>query len=54
MKDLCIKAKEILMEEANVQYVDSPVTVSAIGSLSLLPGTYQYPGDGPLLRADMR
>ena len=28
VKDLCLKAKEILMEEGNVQYVDSPVTVS--------------------------
>ncbi|KAK1921227.1 Metallo-dependent phosphatase-like protein [Papiliotrema laurentii] len=27
VKDLCIKAKEILMEEGNVQYVDSPVTI---------------------------
>lgn len=28
VKDVCVKAKEILMEEGNVQYVDSPVTVS--------------------------
>jgi hypothetical protein len=28
VKDLCTKAKEILMEEGNVLYVDSPVTVS--------------------------
>ena len=27
MKQLCIKAREILIEEANVQVVDSPVTV---------------------------
>lgn len=27
MKILCIKAREILIEEANVQVVDSPVTV---------------------------
>jgi hypothetical protein len=27
VKDLCMKAREILMEEGNVQYVDSPVTV---------------------------
>ena len=27
VKELCLKAKEILMEEGNVQYVDSPVTV---------------------------
>ena len=28
VKRLCIKAREILIEEANVQIVDSPVTVS--------------------------
>lgn len=28
VKDLCLKAREILIEEGNVQYVDSPVTVS--------------------------
>ena len=28
MKRLCLKAREILIEEANVQVVDSPVTVS--------------------------
>lgn len=28
VKRLCIKAREILIEEANVQVVDSPVTVS--------------------------
>lgn len=33
VKDLCSKAKEILIEEGNVQYVDSPVTVSAQGSI---------------------
>jgi uncharacterized membrane protein len=27
VKDLCSKAREILMEESNVQKVDSPVTV---------------------------
>lgn len=27
VKELCLKAREILVEEANVQYVDSPVTV---------------------------
>lgn len=27
VKELCLKAKEILIEEANVQYVDTPVTV---------------------------
>lgn len=30
VKELCTKAKEILMEEGNVQYVDSPVTVSCL------------------------
>lgn len=29
VKELCLKAREILVEEANVQYVDSPVTVCA-------------------------
>ena len=28
VKTLCIKAREILIEEANVQVVDAPVTVS--------------------------
>lgn len=27
VKDLCLKAREILIEEGNVQYVDSPVTI---------------------------
>jgi hypothetical protein len=27
VKRLCIKAREILIEEANVQVIDSPVTV---------------------------
>ncbi|TIB42686.1 hypothetical protein E3P86_00254 [Wallemia ichthyophaga] len=27
VKELCLKAREILVEEANVQYVDSPVTI---------------------------
>lgn len=27
VKDLCVKAREILVEEANVQWIDSPVTV---------------------------
>jgi serine/threonine-protein phosphatase 4 catalytic subunit len=30
VKELCEKAKEILIEEANVQRVDSPVTVHII------------------------
>lgn len=28
IKALCTRAKEILLEESNVQYVESPVTVS--------------------------
>jgi len=28
VKSLCAKAREILVEESNVQRVDSPVTVS--------------------------
>ena len=28
VKDLCDKAREILLEESNVQRVDAPVTVS--------------------------
>ncbi|SCV72751.1 BQ2448_4288 [Microbotryum intermedium] len=27
VKDLCLKAREILVEEANVQWIDSPVTI---------------------------
>ena len=30
VKALCAKAREILVEEGNVQRVDSPVTVSSI------------------------
>jgi len=30
VKALCSKAREILIEESNVQRVDSPVTVSSI------------------------
>lgn len=30
VKELCLKAREILIEEANVQWVDSPVTVSPV------------------------
>lgn len=29
VKNLCVKAREILIEEGNVQRVDSPVTVSS-------------------------
>lgn len=34
VKALCAKAREILVEESNVQRVDSPVTVSAASLLS--------------------
>lgn len=27
VKELCLKAREILVEEANIQWIDSPVTV---------------------------
>lgn len=30
VKQLCLKAREILIEEGNVQHVDSPVTVHHI------------------------
>jgi hypothetical protein len=33
VKELCVKAKEILIEEGNVQYVDSPVTVGLRGRI---------------------
>ena len=41
VKEICLKAKEILMEEGNVQYVDSPVTVSG-------PRLQDCLGDGEL------
>jgi serine/threonine-protein phosphatase 4 catalytic subunit len=41
VKEICLKAKEILMEEVNVQYVDSPVTVSG-------PRLHDCLGDGEL------
>lgn len=36
VKALCAKAREILVEEGNVQRIDSPVTVSIINLLSRL------------------
>lgn len=33
VKALCAKAREILIEESNVQRIDSPVTVSIIVNL---------------------
>jgi serine/threonine-protein phosphatase 4 catalytic subunit len=33
VKALCSKAREILVEESNVQRVDSPVTVSSVFQL---------------------
>jgi hypothetical protein len=34
VKALCAKAREILVEESNVQRVDSPVTVRQISSIN--------------------
>ena len=36
VKTLCQRAKEILIEESNVQNVESPVTVSLLSSLATL------------------
>lgn len=49
VKRLCIKAREILIEEANVQVVDSPVTVrrcafEVIYSFSVDGRCYRYAG----------
>ena len=38
VKSLCDKAREILMEEANVQRVDAPVTVRSCFSFFPRPG----------------
>lgn len=35
VKELCLKAREILVEESNVQRVDAPVTVRFFSSFSL-------------------
>mgnify|MGYP001554710334 CR=1 FL=1 len=35
MKALCAKAREILIEESNVQRVDSPVTVSSVHPIKI-------------------
>lgn len=35
VKALCAKAREILLEEGNVQRIDSPVTVSIFDSISI-------------------
>ena len=37
VKSLCAKAREILVEESNVQRVDSPVTVSTFSGLFMVP-----------------
>lgn len=49
VKALCAKAREILVEESNVQHVDSPVTVRFIQSfitiyerLLLFTGLWRY------------
>jgi len=36
VRDLCNKAKEILIEEANVQHLYSPITVSILPMTDLL------------------
>ena len=40
VKALCSKAREILVEESNVQRVDSPVTVSIIVTSVINAGKY--------------
>ena len=40
MKRLCLKAREILLEEGNVQIVDAPVTVSSFTLSALLPSSF--------------
>ncbi len=36
VKALCAKAREILIEESNVQRVDAPVTVNYLSNCSLI------------------
>lgn len=55
VKRLCLKAREILLEEGNVQVVDAPVTVS---SFSALPSSFlishldMWRHSRPILRYD--
>ena len=43
VKILCAKAREILVEESNVQRVDSPVTVSTTPSLPKFCSKLSFP-----------
>lgn len=36
VRQLCLKAKEIIIEESNVQHVDSPVTVRPASFIRML------------------
>lgn len=40
VKALCDKAREILIDESNVQKVDAPVTVSVHNRGSIFPAVY--------------
>jgi hypothetical protein len=40
VKALCLRAREILVDESNVQRVDAPVTVRAMNSGRVLQGIY--------------
>jgi len=40
VKELCLKAMEILVEESNVQRVDAPVTVSFVQFAQIFHGFY--------------
>lgn len=42
VKALCTKAKEILIEESNVQAVESPVTVTKRNLLNVLSDLWRY------------
>lgn len=54
VKALCAKAREILVEESNVQRVDSPVTVSStfLRSSELVPKVYYKVYDSSANLAD--
>lgn len=52
VKELCLKAREILVEEANVQWVDSPVTVRL--SLALTRSTTTNNNNSDALRCGTR
>lgn len=44
VKQLCARAREILVEESNVQRVDSPVTVSATSFNANVPCYFVHGG----------